>query len=272
MELWEAAILGLVQGLTEFLPVSSSGHLVLGEFLLGIDQSKSGNVTFEVFVHFGTVMSILTVYWKSVVDIIKESSTSAIKPNEWKSRYKTNDSFRMGVNIAITMIPTGIVYLLFKDFLEQQFGDPKFVSGMLIVTGVLLLLTLLRKNPKGEVSPIKALIIGVAQACAMLPGISRSGSTICTALYLNTTPDKAANFSFLMLLPVVIIGTILKTMELMETGMTASLPALVIGAVVAYISGIAAIKLLLGIIRKGKLQYFAYYCFLVGGLGLWLLP
>ncbi len=272
MELWEAAVLGLVQGLTEFLPVSSSGHLVLGEYLLGIDDANASNVTFEVFVHFGTVLSILTVYWKSVVDIIRQVFGSLFKPAQWKSRYESVDGFRMGINILITMIPTGVVYLLFKDFLESRFGDPRFVAGMLIVTGVLLLLTLLRKNPNGEVSPIKAFLIGIAQSFAMLPGISRSGSTICMALYLNTSPEKAANFSFLMLLPVVILATGIKTIEMAEVGFTESLPVLLIGAAVAYISGVAAIKLLLGIIRRGKIQYFAIYCFLVGGLGLWLLP
>lgn len=272
MELWEAAVLGLVQGLTEFLPVSSSGHLVLGEYLLGIDKTGAGNVTFEVFVHFGTVLSILTIYWKSVIDVTHQTFAALPKPMEWRERYQTIDGFRMGVNIFITLLPTGLVYIFFKDFLESRFGDPRFVAGMLIVTGVLLLLTLLRKNPEGEVSPIKAFLIGVAQAFAMLPGISRSGSTICTALYLNTSPEKAANFSFLMLLPVVVLATAIKLLEMIELGFTVSLPALLVGAFTAYVSGVLAIKLLLGIIRRGKLQYFAFYCFLVGGLGLWLLP
>ena len=272
MELWEAAVLGLVQGLTEFLPISSSGHLVLGEYLLGIDKATSGNVTFEVFVHFDTVLSILTVYWRTIREVVSDSFAALFRPAEWRERYGSVEGFHTGVNILITMVPTGIVYLLFKDFLEAQFGDPKFVSGMLIVTGVLLLLTLLRKKPDGSINPIKAFFIGVAQAAAMLPGISRSGSTICTALYLNTAPEKAANFSFLMLLPVVLIATVLKSVEMMETGFTTSVPVLLVGALVAYISGVAAIKLLLGVIRRGKLQYFAIYCFVVGGLGLWLLP
>jgi len=272
MELWEAAVLGLVQGLTEFLPISSSGHLVLGEYLLGISEATAGNVTFEVFVHFGTVLSIFTVYRKQIVDITKSVFAALFRPNEWRSQYQNVDGFHTGVNILITMIPTGIVYLFFKDFLEAQFEDPKFVSGMLIVTGVLLLLTLLRRNPDGSINPIKAFIIGVAQSAAMLPGISRSGSTICTALYLNTAPEKAANFSFLMLLPVVVIATILKSVEMVETGFTTSVPVLLVGAFVAYVSGVVAIKLLLGVIRRGKLQYFALYCFIVGGLGLWLLP
>ncbi|NNE35519.1 MAG: undecaprenyl-diphosphate phosphatase [Rhodothermales bacterium] len=272
MELWEAIVLGLVQGLTEFLPVSSSGHLVLGEYLLGIDKEAAGNVTFEVFVHFGTVLSILTVYWRSVGDIIGQSFGALVRPSEWRSRYVEIDGFRMGVNILITMIPTGITYILFKDFLEARFSDPRFVAGMLIVTGVLLLLTLLRKKPSGEVSPVKAFFIGVAQAFAMLPGISRSGSTICTALYLNTSPEKAANFSFLMLLPVVTIATAIKSIEMFQVGFSVSLMALLLGALTAYVSGVVAIKLLLDIIRRGKIQYFAIYCFIVGGFGLWLLP
>jgi len=271
MTWWEALILGLIQGLTEFLPVSSSGHLVLGQYLLGLDASQASDVTFEVFVHFGTVLSILTVYYQDVIDLVNEAFGAVLNPGSIPERYAERDTFRLGVFILITLIPTGVVYVLFKDNLESAFGSPKLVCGMLIVTGVLLLLTLLRPNPDGDVNPLKAFLVGVAQSCAMIPGISRSGSTICTALYQNVSPERAANFSFLMLLPVVLGATLLKTLDLLEQGATVDWLPLLIGTVVAYASGIVAIRLMIDFVKRGNLQYFAYYCFLVGGVGLYAL-
>jgi undecaprenyl-diphosphatase len=142
---------------------------------------------------------------------------------------------------------------------------------MLLVTGVLLLLTLLRPNPKGHLSPLKAFVVGIAQSAAMIPGISRSGSTICTALYQNVRPEQAANFSFLMLLPVVLGATLLKGLDLLEQGAAVDWMPLLLGTVIAYVSGVVAIKLMIDFVKRGNLQYFAYYCFLIGGLGLWLL-
>ena len=220
MAWWEAALLGLVQGLTEFLPVSSSGHLVLGQYVLGLERAGSSDVTFEVFVHFGTVLSILTIYWHRVAGITKEAFQGALRPAELAERYRSREAFRIAVFIAITLVPTGIVYVLFKDPLEAAFDSPRLASGMLLVTGVLLLLTKLRRNPDGPLTPVKAFVVGVAQSAAMIPGISRSGSTICAALYQNVTPEKAADFSFLMLLPVVLGATAIKGAALFETGLT----------------------------------------------------
>jgi undecaprenyl-diphosphatase len=270
MTWWEALLLGLVQGITEFVPVSSSGHLVLSQYLLGIGAEET-DITFQVFVHFGTVLSIFTVYGKEVRDLVQEAWAGLRAPFEVPARYRENDTFRLGVFILITLVPTGIVYLLFKTQLEQAFGSPRFTSGMLLVTGVLLLLTLLRPFPKGELSPLKSFVVGVAQSAAMIPGISRSGATICTALYQNVRPERAANFSFLMLLPVVLGATLIKSLELLERGLTTEWLPLLIGTVAAYGSGIVAIYVVIDFVRRGNLQYFAYYCFLVGGLGLWLL-
>jgi len=268
MSWWEAIVLGLVQGLTEFLPVSSSGHLVLGQHVLGIEEA---GITFEVFVHFGTVLSILTVYGRDVLDLLQEAGSALAAPSGIPERYAQNDTFRLGVFILITLIPTGTVYVLFKEPLEAAFGDPRLASGMLFVTGILLLLTLLRPNPKGMLSPLKAFVVGIAQSAAMIPGISRSGSTICVALYQNVKPEQAANFSFLMLLPVVLGATLLKGLELVEQGVTVEWIPLLLGTLIAYASGVVAIKLMIDFVKRGNLQYFAYYCFLVGGLGLWLL-
>lgn len=262
MSWWESALLGLVQGLTEFLPVSSSGHLVLGKYLLGLEAS--GSVTFEVFVHFGTVLSILTVYWRRVGKILAAFFTTAPKPSRWKSTYEEDRSFRFAVLILLTMVPTGIAYILFDDWIESAFADPRFASGMLLVTGVLLLLTLLRPNPDGPVNGPKAFLIGVAQSFAMLPGISRSGSTICAALYQNVSPKKAADFSFLMLLPVVVGATLLQIPE--ATG--GDIVILLIGTAVAYVSGVLAIKAMIGLVSRGNLHYFAFYAFAIGTVGL----
>ena len=271
MTWWEAAILGLIQGLTEFLPISSSGHLVLGKYLLGLTDSATDNVTFEVFVHFGTALSILTVYKERIFLIVKDTLRVLAKPTQVVTQYHSNESFKTAVFILITLIPTGLTYVLLKDFFEAKFNDPRFVCGMLFVTGTLLLLTLLRKNPKGKLTPLKALVTGIAQAAAMIPGISRSGSTICAALYQNVSPQRAADFSFLMLLPVVLGATLIQGLEVMERGFSLGWETLLIGTLVAYVSGIIAIKVVLDFVRRGNLQYFAYYCFAAGALGLWLI-
>lgn len=270
MTWWEALLLGLVQGLTEFIPVSSSGHLVLGQYLLGID-ADTADVTFEVFVHFGTVLSILTVYWDEVADLLREAGEGLRAPRAIPTRFAENDTFRLGVYILITLVPTGLIYILFRTELEQAFGSPRLTSAMLIVTGILLLLTRIRPQPDGALTSLKAFVVGIAQSAAMIPGISRSGATICTALYQNVRPERAANFSFLMLLPVVLGATVIKGLDLVEMGIGAAAGPLALGTVAAYGSGIAAIYLMLDVVRRGNLQYFAYYCFAVGGMGLWLL-
>ena len=270
MTWWEALLLGLIQGLTEFIPVSSSGHLVLGQYLLGLD-GEAADVTFEVFVHFGTVLSILTVYWDEVADLLGEAWAGLRAPRAVPTRFAENDTFRLGVFILVTLVPTGAAYVLFREPLEQAFDSPYLTSAMLLVTGLLLLLTRIGPRPDGALSGLKAVVVGVAQSFAMIPGISRSGATICTALYQNVQPERAANFSFLMLLPVVLGATLLKSLELAEQGLgTAGVP-LLLGTVAAYGSGIGAIYVVLDVVRRGNLQYFAYYCFLVGGLGVWLL-
>jgi len=266
MTIFEAILLGLVQGLTEFLPVSSSGHLVLGEHLLGLEGAD--NLTFEIFVHFGTMLSILTVYWKRVGGLIQHSLHMAAKPTRLAESFRDHEEVRTVVYILITMVPTGLAYVLFKDSIEAAFTNPRFAAGMLLVTGTLLLLTRLRKAPNGKLTPLKALLMGMAQSFAMLPGISRSGATICTALYTNVKPERAADFSFLMLLPIVLGATLLEIPDLMKEGVTMGLVPLLAGTVVAYLSGLLAIKVVIDFVRKGKLVYFAVYCYLVGTLGL----
>ena len=269
MNWWEAVILGLVQGLTEFLPVSSSGHLVLGSHVLGLEAGD--DVVFEVFVHFGTALSILWVYRERIGRLIMETLKSLGEPGRLKEHYQERYDFRIAMLILLTLIPTGVAYVFFKDPIEAAFSDPRFAAGMLLVTGTLLLLTHWRSGGDKEIGPMRAFVIGVAQSLAMFPGISRSGSTICTALYLNVEPEEAADFSFLMLLPVVIGGTILKLGDMADATGVEWIP-IGVGAVVAFVSGIAAIHLVLDFVKKGRLQYFAFYCYAVGILGLLLIP
>lgn len=268
MSWWEAALLGLIQGLTEFLPVSSSGHLVLGQHILGLEAN---DITFAVFVHFGTVLSIVTVYRSRIRELLEHVWSGVTDPSNIVLHYRGNADFRFSVFILVTMIPTGIIYVLFDEQLEAAFSDPRGTCGMLLVTGLLLLLTRLRNAPDGTLSGPKALLIGTAQGAAMIPGISRSGSTICTALYQNVRPEEAANFSFLMSLPVIVGATGIEAFQLADVGLTTGLLPVLIGTTIAYLAGIVAIRIVLDFVRRGNLQYFAYYCFAVGGLGLILI-
>lgn len=290
MSWWEAIVLGLLQGLAEFLPVSSSGHLVLGQYFLGINEP---GITFEVFVHFGTVLSIVTVYWRRIVGLLGAFFGALANPSRLRAALRPGPiehvtpqplaveigadpapaespegPVRLALLILLSMIPTGLVYVLFGDWIEAQFGDPRFACAMLLVTGVLLLLIRFRPDPRGPLSPGKALLVGLAQGAAMIPGISRSGSTIATAIYLNVDRKDAADFSFLMSLPVIVGATLLDVLDLLETGAVVNWVPLVLGMLVAYVTGIWAIRVVLDFVRRGKLQYFAYYVFVVGILGL----
>lgn len=271
MNWWQAIVLGLLQGFTEFLPISSSGHLVLGQHALGLDAAASEDVTFEVFTHFGTALSILTVYRQDVARLLMSALGMVRKPLLIRETVRQDTFARLVVLILITMIPTGIAYVVFKDYLEAAFGQPRLVAGMLLVTGVLLFLTIFKGRTEGSVSPIKAFLIGVAQSVAMIPGISRSGSTICTAIYLNVGQEEAANFSFLMVLPVIIGAAVLKFGDAFGSGAATDTLPLILGTLVAYLSGILAIKIVIAFVRKGNLSWFAYYCFAVGAVGVWAL-
>jgi undecaprenyl-diphosphatase len=286
MTWWEALLLGLVQGLTEFLPVSSSGHLVLGQYLLGVQEP---GITFEVMTHLGTTLSIITVYWARLGVIVRDGLRGIRQPGLWKEAFRPgpierrleDDSaghrdrstdvvpaLRLILLIPVTMFATGLIYIFLGDWIRAAFGDPRFAAGMLLVTGTLLLLLLLRRNPDGRLSLPKALLIGLAQGAAMIPGISRSGSTICTAIYLNVERKQAADFSFLMLLPVIIAATLLEFREMVGAPETVNWAPILLGTVASYVAGVWAIKLVLDFVQRGNLFYFAFYCYAVGILGL----
>lgn len=267
MSLITAAILGLVQGLTEFLPVSSSGHLVLAEHLLNVPVTD--DVTFEVFVHFGTLLSVLTALRTDVHGILRSLIRSAQNPAEIPVLYRTNDHFRSAILIVIGSVPAAYVGLTFEEAVTSAFSDPKLVAVMLVITGLILFLTQLAGAGSKRVGIVSGFIIGCAQAFAIIPGISRSGSTISTAMYLGISPATAARFSFLLSVPVILGATMLKTFDIFKNGMPAGETApILVGTVVAFGSGYFAIRFLLTIIEKGRFSIFSFYCLTVGTLGI----
>jgi len=249
----EALILGLVQGLTEFLPVSSSGHLELGKYILNINPEKS--LVFTVVVHGATVLSTIVVFYKDIFTLIK--GVFAFKWNE-----ETQYIFKL----AFSMIPVAIVGLFFKDEVEALFsGNIVFVGSMLLVTSVLLTFTFFAKSNTRNINFLDAFVIGIAQALAVIPGISRSGSTISTGLLIGNKRELVTRFSFLMVL-VPIIGANVK--DIMDGGMTSNegigVIPLVVGFLAAFVSGLFACKWMIKIVNKGKLIYFAIYTAIVG--------
>ena len=257
MDWLEALILGIIQGLTEYLPVSSSGHLAIGSALFGIQGED--NLTFTIAVHVATVLSTLVILWKEV---------------EWLFRgffkFKMNTEMKYIINILISMIPIGIVGFFFKDEVERIFGSGLFIVGlMLLVTATLLAFSYYAKpRIKEEISKKDAFIIGIAQACAVMPGLSRSGSTIATGLMLGNKKERLAQFSFLMVIPPILGEALLDGMKIVkgaaEGATDISITSLTVGFIAAFVSGCIACKWMINIVKKGKLIYFAIYCGIVG--------
>lgn len=260
MEWFEALILGLLQGLTEYLPVSSSGHLAIGSALFGIEGEE--NLAFTIVVHVATVFSTMVILWKEIDWIFKGLF-----------KFQMNDETRYVINIIISMIPIGIVGVFFKDEVEAIFSSGLLVVGCcLLLTAVLLTFSYYYKpRQKAEISKKDAFIIGLAQACAVLPGLSRSGSTIATGLLLGDDKAKLAQFSFLMVIPPILGEALLDGMKLMKgEAIAGDIPALslIIGFVAAFVSGCLACKWMINIVKKGKLVYFGIYCAIAGALTL----
>ncbi len=254
MDWFEAFILGLIQGLTEFLPVSSSGHLELGKAILGIDVRDS--LIFTVVVHAATVLSTIFVFYKGLWQLLKGLFL-----------FRWNDETKYILKIIISMIPVAILGFFFKDIVEGFFreGNVVFVGCMLLITSLLLASTYLVKAGKKEISNKNAFIIGIAQAIAVLPGISRSGATIATGLLLGNKRVLVARFSFLMvLIPIIGENLIDLFSGEMISGSGIGVTPLMIGFVTAFVSGLIACKWMIGIVKKGKLIYFVIYCFLIG--------
>jgi len=267
MELWESFLLGLIQGITEFLPISSSGHLVLGQHFLGLQND--GGITFEIVVHFGSLVSIVLYYRKDVIQLMYSAFSIAVKPRLLLNPSQMSADQQLVGLILISMIPALLVGLFLKSSIETAFESPVWVSAMLLVTGTLLLSTkFVKKGTKG-IGLKHAIGMGLAQAVAILPGISRSGSTIAMGQHLGLTREECARFSFLMVIPVIAGAMILELSELGNSGASVDVPVLMTGFLTSAISGFFALSFLIHIIKKFGIQWFAIYCYLVGSFSLW---
>ena len=254
MSLFEAVFLGIIQGLTEFLPISSSGHLVIFQHLLGVND---GGLIFEVVVHFGTLLAVLAVYWKDIAALVT-------KPFQ-----------KYNLLLIAATVPTAIIGLSLDELFETMFTSVKVVGISLLITGVLLAVAelLARRQEGADIKKFgHAVLIGTGQALAITPGISRSGTTIALGMMLGLNRETAARFSFILSIPAILGATLLKTKDLFLYPLpTVEIIPYLVGAVCAALSGFLAIKLLLSILRKGRLFYFSIYCWLLGLIVLFVL-
>lgn len=268
MELLEALLLGILQGVTEFLPVSSSGHLVLAQELLGANLDRG--ITFEIVVHFGSFFSIVIFFRKRLAELLLNFFKFLGSPLTMKQQWGTNRDVRWAFYLILSMIPAGVVGFTLKDFFEEFFSSPGLVSVMLLITGLILYSNKNRRAGEEEIDPKKAFIIGLGQAFAMLPGISRSGTTITIGNLLGVRKDQIAEFSFMMLLPVIAGAMLLEIIKLSngESGDGNSISYLSVAFLASMISGYFSLKYLIRIFKSKGLHYFAYYCWTIGLLGI----
>ena len=250
MTILEAFLLGIIQGLTEFLPISSSGHLVIGQELLGI--SILGN-TFEVFVHLGTLCSVVIVFWKDIYKLL--------------TTLNNKETQKYVLIILISTIPAAIVGLFFNDLIGAAFENIKVVAITLLITGIILILTKFIETKRSKISVGRGLLIGLSQALAIIPGFSRSGLTISTGLYLGISAEEAAKFSFLLAIPAILGAGLLTASNTIGSG-SASISITVgfAGFVTALIVGWLSLKFLLDLIKKGRFYWFGVYCIIISTL------
>ena len=256
MSYFDAIILGLVQGLTEFLPVSSSGHLVLVQELLHVDKAVA--LDLDLVLHLGTLIAVL-IYFRATVWRLIRSLFSSGAPEDRK----------MILWLVIGTIPAGVIGFLFQDYFEQAFGSPVSTSWELIITGAILLATRFFRPGNRHISFMPTVWMGIGQAVAILPGISRSGTTIAAGLVAGVRPAMAAEFSFLLSIPVIAGAILLKGKEIANVS-TGLLGPFLVGMLVSLVLGLLSVYIVLTTVKRGKFDYFAYYCFAVGALGLYL--
>ena len=269
MNTFQALLMGLLQGLTEYLPVSSSGHLTIASTLFGIDGEE--NMLFTIMVHVATVLSTIVILGGEIWKIIK-GMFGPLNPGA-KGLNCLNPDQRYVLNILVSMIPIGIVGVFFKEQVEAIFGSGMTIVGIcLLVTALLLTFSYYaRPRERESISLGHAFIIGLAQAIAVLPGLSRSGSTIATGLMLGEKKSNMAQFSFLMVIPPILGEALLDVLKMVKgesLGAEIGWMPLTVGFLAAFISGCVACKWMIGIVKKGKLIYFAYYCAIAGVISL----
>ena len=252
MDWIEALVLGLIQGLTEFLPVSSSGHLEIAKHIFGVDYETS--FYFTLVVHGATVLSTIVVFWSEIIALLKGFF-----------KFKMNEETNYILKIIVSIIPVGIVGLFFKDYIEGLFdGNMLFIGLMLIVTATLLGIAHYIRKGERKIGYLDAFIIGIAQSIATIPGISRSGATIATGLMIGNNKDSLAKFSFLMVLIPVIGANLLELTADTSVTDTFSWSIILIGFISAFVSGFIACKWMISLVRKSKLIWFSVYCVIIG--------
>lgn len=259
MGIIEAIIIGVIQGLTEFLPVSSSGHIELSKAILGVEVEGEENVLFTVVLHAATALSTIVIFRKDILEII----VGLLK-------FKWNEEFKFSLKVLISMVPAAFIGIVFKDEIDLFFNDQILLVGlMLLFTGLILYLADKAKKTGKNVGFLSSLIIGLSQAVAILPGISRSGATIGTAVLLGIDKTKAAKFSFLMVVPL-IFGKMAK--EILDGGLESfnseDIAAYSSGFLAAFFVGLAACTWMISLVKKSQLKYFSYYCFVVGTIAI----
>lgn len=266
MDLLQSILLGIVQGLTEFLPVSSSGHLVIFEKIF---QVEAHNLVFEVLVHFGTLVAVFIYFRKQLAGIITGFFKS---PFDFSGASESSRNARLAWFIVLGTIPAAAIGMLLKDHIEIAFASPRWAAGMLLVTAAILIPTRWARAKEGRISIARMIIIGFAQALAIMPGISRSGTTISAGIFSGMNKSEAAEFSFLLSIPAILGATILEIPDFIEALGNATLVTnYLIGALVAAIVGYISIAFLMKVVKKGKFFYFGIYCAIVGLLGIFLL-
>jgi len=262
MDLLKAFLLGIVQGLTEFLPVSSSGHLVIGSAILDFHEP---GIAFEVFLHCGTLLAVIFVFW---VDLRKMVKSLFVSPAVRQADLELNRLFYWNFYVVLATLPAVFVGLLLKDSIDRIFDNILITFAMLALTGILMLLTVYLKSKEAEITWFRSLAIGIAQAMAIMPGLSRSGSTIFTGMAMGVDRETAARFSFIMSIPAILGAVVLSVKDLNTSPpSTAMLSSIAVGTVTSVISGYFAIVLLMHLVRRGKLQWFGYYCLCVSVVG-----
>lgn len=266
MTLFKAIILGIIQGLTEFLPVSSSGHLVLFSNLFRIQEPS---LVFEIVVHVGTLVSVFIVFWDDVVTLVSSFVKLIKNPKDYKELLQNDPGCILIKNIILATIPVVILAVIFKDLIEQLFTSNLFVGFMLLITGTILYVTerlRIKRKSLHKLTTVDSLIIGIGQSVAMLPGISRSGTTIAMGLGRGLDRESAARFSFLLTIPAILGALVFSFKDLLKGSEMLSPGALGVGFIASAITGYFAIRFLLELIKKGKLIWFSYYTWLVGAL------
>jgi undecaprenyl-diphosphatase len=257
----ESLVLGIIQGLTEFLPVSSSGHLVIVQNLFKI---ASESVAFEVVVHLGTLLSVLVVYFADILQMIR-SFFGAMFSGKIKYAYQQDAYFKLSLYVIVGTIPAVILGLCFNDFFESIFHNIKLVGITLLITALILFLTRFVREEDRKLGIWKAIIIGIGQAMAIFPGISRSGTTIATSLFLGINRKEAARFSFLLSIPAIAGAAVLELKDFFTAEIAINeIGILAIGFIAAFIVGYLAIRFLLKVIQTGKFSWFAPYCAFIG--------